>query len=128
MRSTEHWFDDERGVIRNDHGLVDKATSSFGGLYTAGWLKRGPSGIIGTNIADAKQTVATILANLDEYEPRSRSDAPDLLSTLRERDVQVVEWEGYRRIEKRESDGRRSKNQPREKIVNLEDQLEAALM
>jgi NADPH-dependent glutamate synthase beta subunit-like oxidoreductase len=126
LRGTEQWFDDEHGVIRNIHGLVDGRTSKCGGLYAAGWLKRGPSGIIGTNIADAKETVVTILADIDASETRSRSDGPDLRSVLRDREVQVVEWDGYRRIEKEESARRRSENQPREKIVKLEDQLAAA--
>lgn len=126
LRGTEQWFDDEHGIIRNDHGRVDGRTAKLGGLYTAGWLKRGPSGIIGTNIGDAKETVATILADFDAYEPSSPSDGLDVRSLLRNREVQVVEWEGYRRIENEESGSRRSETQPREKIVKLEDQLAAA--
>ena len=57
-----------RGVLRNHHGRVDEATEStggsLGGLYAAGWIKRGPCGIIGTNISDAKDTVATIVHDL----------------------------------------------------------------
>ena len=126
LRGTEQWFDDERGVRRNDHGRVDGGTSKLGGLYTAGWLKRGPSGIIGTNIVDAKETAATIIADLDESVTRSDCNGLNLRSMLRDRGIQVVEWEGYRRIEKEEIARRRSVHQPREKIVTLEEQLAAA--
>jgi len=45
--------------LENDHGKIDS------GLYCAGWSKRGPSGIIGTNITDARETVATMLQDFD---------------------------------------------------------------
>jgi len=48
-------FDAERGVALHEHGRCNP------GLYVAGWLKRGPRGIIGTNIADAKETVKAVL-------------------------------------------------------------------
>lgn len=51
--------------VRNVEGrIVDPLTNkSIPGLYCSGWLKRGPSGIIGTNIVDAKNTVSSILAD-----------------------------------------------------------------
>jgi NADPH-dependent glutamate synthase beta subunit-like oxidoreductase len=54
IEGSEPWFDESRGVMKNQHGLVDAANSdmNMGGLYVSGWLKRGPSGIIGTNIGD----------------------------------------------------------------------------
>jgi NADPH-dependent glutamate synthase beta subunit-like oxidoreductase len=126
LGGTEPWFDEERGVMRNEGGRVEAATSIAGGLYAAGWLKRGPSGIIGTNIADAKETVSTIMTDLAAQEPRRRDIVHDLLPVLRERNVPFVDWEGYRRIEKEEYRRRRSEAQPREKIVALHDLLESA--
>lgn len=128
LRGTEQWFDDERAIVRNEHGRVEGSTEKLGGLYSAGWLKRGPSGIIGTNIADARETVATILADLAASDAQSdtRGGAAALRALLDDRDIRVVEWEGYRRIEREESARRRSENQPREKIVQLEEQLAVA--
>ena len=55
-------FDDRRGVIPNRAGRVVDGAGDFGGaLYTAGWIKRGPSGLIGTNKADAVETVTAVL-------------------------------------------------------------------
>lgn len=127
---TEQWFDVDTGTIRNDRGRVDIRTTELGGLYTSGWIKRGPNGIIGTNIADAKETVATIIADL-ESEPMIKSGSVEGITDIREllkrRGVQVVDWNGYRRIDEKERTIRRSEHQPREKIVKLEDQLAVAL-
>jgi NADPH-dependent glutamate synthase beta subunit-like oxidoreductase len=122
---TEPWFDDSRGVMLSEHGRVDSATSSLGGLYVSGWLKRGPSGIIGTNITDAKDTVATILADLQGKEARPK-DAT-LSGVLADR-CKFVTWADYEKIDAAEtSDNRkRSKDQPREKITNLDELLEIA--
>ena len=57
-------FDEKKGIVRNTHGRVDD--DKKGGLYVSGWLKRGPSGIIGTNITDAKDTVASIIKDIED--------------------------------------------------------------
>jgi len=127
LNGIERWFDVERNILKHEHGRVDGATSTLGGLYTAGWLKRGPTGIIGTNIGDARDTVATILTDLSDLDSFADArNSADILSELKGRGIQVVEWEGYRRIEEQESARRRSNSQPREKIVRIEEQLEAA--
>lgn len=112
--------------MRNHLGRIEEPKDKVGGLYAAGWVKRGPSGIIGTNIADAKETVTTILSDMTEYGIRASPSNLDFQEVLRSRDVHVVEWEGYRRIEKEESARRRSDNQPREKIATIEDLLLAS--
>ena len=131
ITGTEQWFDVDSGTIRNDRGRVEIGTKQLGGLYTSGWIKRGPNGIIGTNIADAKETVATILADLEKKpEMTGMGDGMEGITDVREllqhRGVHVVDWNGYRRIELKEHLTRRSEYQPREKIVKLEEQLAVA--
>ena len=59
-------FDDARGVIPNDGGRVlDASGAPLPGLYTTGWIKRGPVGLIGHTKGDALETVGTIIADLD---------------------------------------------------------------
>ncbi len=53
-------FDEGRGVITNSQGAVEGCP----GLYVAGWIKRGATGVIGTNKPDAKETVATLLSDI----------------------------------------------------------------
>jgi adrenodoxin-NADP+ reductase len=119
-------FDERRGVVVNVHGKVDDARDGLGGLYVSGWLKRGPSGIIGTNIADAKDTVASIAKDLDNQ--TLKEDDSCLQFLLEERGVQVVDWSSYERIDAAETDEsrKRSKDQPREKICSISEMLDVA--
>lgn len=119
----EQWFDEGRGVLLNRNGRVDPPTADLGGLYAAGWIKRGPSGIIGTNIPDAKDTVATIVSDLDGYDRAREGSIGELLDL---RNVTVVDWDGYRRIDEREKTDKRSELQPREKITSVKLQLDIA--
>ena len=122
-------FDEGRGVVRNDHGRVSNEKRS--GLFVSGWLKRGPSGIIGTNIADAKDTVASIMDDIlseniklshhnDNEKGRHSLDA-----LLEEREVKKVDWASYKRIAAAEMDPSRlrSTKQPREKFTSLDEML-----
>jgi NADPH-dependent glutamate synthase beta subunit-like oxidoreductase len=113
----------------NEHGRIDPPTTNMGGLYTAGWLKRGPSGIIGTNITDAKETVMTIMSDLENGQkaPLNRI-GDDLDQLLCDRGVKVVDWEGVGRIYDEEHHSRRSELQPREKLTSIARQLEVALI
>src|SRR5262249_18922782 len=58
-------FDPRNCVVPNSHGRVlSEAGEPLAGEYVAGWLKRGPTGVIGTNKADAAETVQALLADL----------------------------------------------------------------
>lgn len=136
----EDAFDAERGVARHADGKVTGASLPDHGLYVSGWLKRGPSGIIGTNIHDAKETVSTIVSDLDdlrrrrvERRRRTTEGAADddddgrtaLLRLLRERKVNVVDWASFEMIDAVETsrERRRSDAQPREKITSVDEMI-----
>lgn len=131
------FFDSNKGIVKNVNGKVGSMNVFEDGLYVSGWLKRGPSGIIGTNIGDSKDTVSTILSDLTTKEkwlkrkknnhiPMGRQGLDDL---LRKRDVQVVDWEAYKTINNYEKDPSRlrSEVQPREKIVDVHEMLKISL-
>ena len=142
---TTESFDDKRGILENDHGRLVCSLKSpeneLAPLYVSGWLKRGPSGIIGTNIGDAKDTVASILSDMKSgaipkaQEPKSSPSTSPLTDLLKERNVRFVDWDAYRRIEDCESSEAKGENalehkkrhpdQPREKIVDRETLLRA---
>jgi ferredoxin--NADP+ reductase len=65
------------------------------GEYVVGWIKRGPSGVIGTNRSDAVETIASVAEDLvtDAGGP-----ARDMMDLLRDRDVRVVDWSGWQRV------------------------------
>ena len=75
-------FDERASVIRNEKGRVAE------GEYTAGWIKRGPSGVVGTNKSDAAETVQTLLSELGSR-PRPAGDMVELLGS---RGVEIVTY------------------------------------
>jgi NADPH-dependent glutamate synthase beta subunit-like oxidoreductase len=109
--------------------LVDNGDDDddLGSLYVAGWLKRGPSGIIGTNIADAKDTVATIVHHAESSSPKPETGV-SLSELLKERGVAAVDWKAYQNVDAAETSDERKRNreQPREKITSKEEALQVA--
>jgi ferredoxin--NADP+ reductase len=90
-------FDDRRNVIPNVEGrVVDADGTAVPGLYVAGWIKRGPTGIIGTNKKDAAATVASLLADLGDA-PGKGGDG--IVPLLAERGVDVVTFDGWKSID-----------------------------
>jgi len=93
-------FDTSRGVIPNADGRVLDGERPRVGHYTAGWIKRGPSGIIGTNKKDAAATVAALLEDLDGLPEPTHSGG--LTSHLTSLGITTVDREGWRRIAQEE--------------------------
>ncbi len=90
-------FDGRRNVIPNVEGrVVDESGAAVRGLYVAGWIKRGPTGIIGTNKKDATATVASLLADLESAAPVGGDGASGLLA---ERGVTPIGLDGWRNID-----------------------------
>ncbi len=91
-------FDERRGVIQNEAGrIVDDRGQVLTGLYAAGWIKRGPSGVIGTNKVDAKETVALMIEDiragryLSPAQPTAAA-ATGFLEALAPRSVSYADW------------------------------------
>jgi len=124
IRGLEKFFDNQNGIVRNENGKVSE------GVYVSGWLKRGPSGIIGTNIGDARETVATISHDHEMGTLRSNKDIngayKHILNLLDERKIGRVDWNAFMTIDKVEKDSERLrvKEQVREKITSKSDMLE----
>jgi ferredoxin/flavodoxin---NADP+ reductase len=119
-------FDAKRNVIPSSAGRVtDDDGLPIPGLYTAGWIKRGPSGLIGTNKADAKETVELLLRDAPELlQRRALLDVPELLAA---RGVRLVSFEQYRRIDDLERARGRDRGKVRDKLETVSDMLAAAL-
>ena len=117
-------FDERRGLIRNDGGRVcDEEGRPHPGEYVVGWIKRGPSGVIGTNKKDAADTVAKIVADaeagaLDEP-PDAERDA--CAAWLPERAPDAVIWEGWQAIDAHERAAGEPHGRPRVKLVRLDE-------
>ncbi|TGA90125.1 NADP oxidoreductase, partial [Streptomyces sp. MZ04] len=95
-------FDPERGTVPHAAGRVLRAGSASPGEYVAGWIKRGPTGVIGTNRPCAKETVLSLL---DDAPALVRKDVPDdPLTALRDAGFRPVEWPGWQAIERAEAE------------------------
>jgi ferredoxin--NADP+ reductase len=117
-------FDPRRGVFPNRAGRIMEADTAVAGLYTAGWIKRGPSGIIGTNRADSVATVASLLADLPALDnPDSKAGAEAIMPLLERKGVRVISYRDWQRIDAEEVARGATQDKPREKITSVEEML-----
>jgi ferredoxin--NADP+ reductase len=115
-------FDESAAVVPNDGGRVIGATGS----YVAGWIKRGPTGFIGTNKSCAGQTVHNLVADYNNgllTDPVGKPSALDKL--VRSRQPAVVDGEGWKAIDAAEI-ARGGGQRPRDKFTAIADMLAAA--
>jgi ferredoxin--NADP+ reductase len=122
-------FDERRGTVHNRGGRVTHAGTDtpVPGVYTAGWVKRGPSGVIGTNRKCAQETVEHLLEDLHAgLLPEPTADPGALLALLAERGVAVVDYAGWERIDAHERATGEPQGRPRVKLVHREHQLRHA--
>jgi ferredoxin--NADP+ reductase len=122
-------FDEARGTIRNDRGRVlDDAGEHVLATYCAGWIKRGPTGIIGTNKKDATETVALLLDDLEQgrivHKDDVTAEAVEVL--LAERGVRPVVYSGWSSIDDAERAAGEKLGRPRVKLRSWEELLQAA--
>ena len=119
-------FDEERATIRNCDGRVlDDEGEPIRGVYCTGWIKRGPSGVIGTNKKDATETVQLLLedAAAGLLPRRSGGDAADLLA---ERSVTPVTYAGWEAIDAVERARGEEQGRPRVKLCRWDELIAAA--
>ena len=112
-------FDRRNGVVVNDEGRVGP------GLYAVGWIKRGPTGVIGTNKPDGRNAAEQILADLGESGGEGGGGKPGrdaLEALLRARGCRWVDFEDWRRIEAAEI-AAAAEGAPRRKLYRREDML-----
>jgi ferredoxin--NADP+ reductase len=122
-------FHQSWGVILNENGRVlDPETKNpVTGEYAAGWIKRGPTGVIGTNKPDAAQTVQCMMEDLaagrtlDPEEP----DAAAALRTIRSRQSRCFSWADWLKLNELEVANGRAVGRPRVKFTRVEDMLAA---
>jgi ferredoxin--NADP+ reductase len=121
-------FDESRAVIRNERGRVLGADGPLRGEYTVGWIKRGPTGVIGTNKKDAQETVDAILEDLAAgrlHAPRA-PDPAELDATLRARQPALVSYEAWSEIDRHERQRGEPAGRPRVKLTRIDEMLRIA--
>jgi ferredoxin--NADP+ reductase len=118
-------FDEDRGVIANEGGrVVDSRGAPVAGAYCSGWIKRGPTGVIGTNKKDAAETVEALLADADAgLLPAGEGDLAALLAT---RGIRVVDYRAWEAIDAHERALGARRGRPRVKLAGWAELLDAA--
>jgi ferredoxin--NADP+ reductase len=113
-------FDERRGVIPNEEGRV----IGHPGVYAAGWIKRGPSGVIGTNKKDAAETCERLLE--DAAAGLLEREGGELEELLRERGADFVEYAGWQAIDEHERALGEPCGRPRVKLTSWDELLARA--
>ncbi|MGW3482746.1 FAD-dependent oxidoreductase [Rhodococcus indonesiensis] len=109
-------FDERRAIVPNEDGRV---TGAGPGVYVTGWIKRGPSGVIGTNKACAKETVAALLADFDAGRlTRPAYGRRELDRLLGQRRPSRVGLSGWHEIDEAERAAGRAAGRPRVKLTD----------
>ena len=117
-------FDEERGIFPSMDGRITNNNEVMPGMYAAGWIKRGPSGIIGTNRADSVATVASLLQDMDKLESgHHKSGAEGACKLLKQQGVRYVSYADWKKIDQSEIERGRPRGKPREKYTYIKDML-----
>jgi ferredoxin--NADP+ reductase len=121
-------FDESRGTIRNAGGRVlDESGEHVAGLYCSGWIKRGPSGVIGTNKKDATETVALLLEDVAAGRLAAAGHtAEEVDALLDEREVARIEYDGWSSIDAHERGRGEEQGRPRVKLATWDELLAQA--
>ena len=116
-------FDDNRHVIPNEAGRVQRDGKVVDGLYATGWIKRGPIGLIGSTKSDAQETIANLVEDadagiLEATGPGTGADG--LLPVLEKRGVRYTSWHGWELLEAYEKQLGEAEGRERIKVVERE--------
>jgi ferredoxin/flavodoxin---NADP+ reductase len=119
-------FDERYFVLPNERGRVRTADGKpVPGVYAVGWIKRGPTGILGTNKRDAEETVAGLVEDLDAL-PWPDAEREQIDGLLAERKPDLVTVEGWRAIDAHELERGRSEERPRVKLASRDELVSVA--
>ena len=122
-------FDQNSGTIPNECGQIideDQDKSLRTREYVAGWIKRGPTGVIGTNKQDAVETVHRMLETFlqEKIEPGQQPDISGIEALLKERNVNYVSFEDWKLLDAYETDAGQAQERPRVKVTSIDEMLE----
>ncbi|CAB4406299.1 unnamed protein product [Rhizophagus irregularis] len=123
-------FDENKGIVPNHKGkILDNDNNEQPGLYVAGWLKRGPQGVIATTMYDAYETAEVIVSDIKQDKPMLSNDtfkygSKVIIPILHQRGIRTVSYKDWKKIEEKENEAGRAKHKPREKFGRVEDAMQ----
>lgn len=119
-------FNERWGTIPNEAGRVTTESGEpVTGLYVAGWIKRGPSGVIGTNKTDAQETVACMVEDLKagRYLKPEHPGVEEARELVQSRQPACVSYDDWTTIDAAEVANGKSEGRPRVKFTSVADML-----
>lgn len=125
-------FDASRGVVRNVAGrVVDEGGSPIPGVYATGWIKRGPSGLIGHSKKDAQETVERIAEDAEALvaggQARDAAGPEVILRMLGGRGIAVIQWKDWEVLDAHERALGAARGRERVKVASREEMTDIAL-
>ncbi|MGH3641968.1 MAG: FAD-dependent oxidoreductase [Mycobacterium sp.] len=112
-------FDERSGTIPHTSGRIEGSRNS----YVVGWIKRGPSGVIGSNKKDSQETVNTLLADLSEVDGPGSEHTEDAVEWLLSRQPKLVTDDHWKLIDDHERSAGQPHGRPRVKLASVADLL-----
>lgn len=119
-------FDRSQNVLPNEKGRVLKGGKPMPGVYAAGWIKRGATGLIGNNRACSTETVQCLLEDAAQLKSAERRGEAALRGLLEARGIRVVDFDDWDRIDSAEREAGQASGRERRKFVRVADMLEVA--
>ena len=121
-------FDQKSGTIPNECGQVkdpENGNKLRNREYVAGWIKRGPSGVIGTNKQDAVETVHRMLETFlnEKMEAGKNCTNPDIVALLENRKLEYVSFADWKLIDVHETEAGQKQGRPRVKLTSIAEML-----
>ena len=121
-------FDQKSGTIPNECGQVkdpENGNKLRNREYVAGWIKRGPSGVIGTNKQDAVETVHRMLETFlnEKMEAGKNCANPDIVPLLENRKLEYVSFADWKLIDVHETEAGQKQGRPRVKLTSIAEML-----
>jgi ferredoxin--NADP+ reductase len=121
-------FDETGGVIPNREGRVTGPDGTpLPGVYTTGWIKRGPVGLIGHTKSDAAETVSHLREDAPALPKAPDRDPASIDELLAARGVRVVDWSGWLRLDAHERALGEVQGRERVKVVPRDEMLDISL-
>ena len=122
-------FDKKSGTIPNECGQVkdpENGNSFRFREYVAGWIKRGPNGVIGTNKQDSVETVHRMLETFQakKMKPGQYITVPDIVSLLESRKIEYVSFADWKLLDEHETEAGQAEGRPRLKLTSIAEILE----
>ena len=119
-------FHESWGIIPSDGGRVTEEHEgpAVPGLYCVGWIKRGPSGVIGTNKPCSIETANKLLEDLPNLTPCETPDSGAVAKLIEDKGVRIVTLEDWRKIDAAELEKGAAAGKPRERFTRINEMLE----